>query len=367
MKNRDHSFKQESHTSRMSLTRNHFQPRPFATHTSEAQIQPFTDKKPSVSIQPKLTIGEPNDAYEREADRVAIEVVQKINSPAQSQRQENDSQEVSRAIDSGNAIRSSPIVLHRKSSVPVGPASEDFEDKLSHARNGGVPLEPSTRGKMESAMGADFSRVKIHTDTSSDRLSQSIQAKAFTTGQDIFFKQGEYNPTSYNGQQLLAHELTHVIQQNTNTIRRVKDRSGNRVKKYHRGLEAGKEKREISNKVSDMMKQLDKVSPTHKRIIRFILERIEKNLGKNSCIEFWKGAHIVFNDKGGMYDQLIEKGDSIAAKKGNAIKTKTEFVGKTATNYERLVWVCRSAERATSRQDDDTQTWLATQRNITLS
>jgi hypothetical protein len=67
---------------------------------------------------------------------------------------------------------------------------------------------------MGQAMGADFSGVKVHTDAQSDQLNKSIQAKAFTTGQDVFFRQGAYEPSSQGGQELIAHELTHVVQQN---------------------------------------------------------------------------------------------------------------------------------------------------------
>ena len=73
---------------------------------------------------------------------------------------------------------------------------------------------------MEQAFGADFGGVKVHTDSRSDQLNQSIQARAFTTGQDVFFRQGEYNPGSRGGQELLAHELTHVVQQNGGTVQR---------------------------------------------------------------------------------------------------------------------------------------------------
>jgi len=64
-------------------------------------------------------------------------------------------------------------------------------------------------------MGADFSGVKVYTDAQADQLSRSIQAKAFTTGQDVFFRQGAYEPRSRGGQELIAHELTHVVQQNS--------------------------------------------------------------------------------------------------------------------------------------------------------
>ena len=74
------------------------------------------------------------------------------------------------------------------------------------------------RSSMEQAFGADFSGVRVHTDSRSDGLNQSIQARAFTTGQDIIFRQGEYQPGNRGGQELLAHELTHVVQQNGGAV-----------------------------------------------------------------------------------------------------------------------------------------------------
>lgn len=71
---------------------------------------------------------------------------------------------------------------------------------------------------MEQAFGADFSGVKVHTDTQADQLNQSIQAKAFTIGQDVFFRSGTYEPGSHGGQELLAHELTHVVQQSGSAV-----------------------------------------------------------------------------------------------------------------------------------------------------
>ncbi|NES82756.1 MAG: DUF4157 domain-containing protein [Moorea sp. SIO2B7] len=91
----------------------------------------------------------------------------------------------------------------------------DFEHTLNRAKGGGSPLDHAFRAKVEPAMGADFSGVKVHTDNDADQLSKSIQAKAFTTGNDIFFKKGEYEPGSQKGQELLAHELTHVVQQSS--------------------------------------------------------------------------------------------------------------------------------------------------------
>ncbi|MBD2564616.1 DUF4157 domain-containing protein [Nostoc linckia FACHB-391] len=100
-------------------------------------------------------------------------------------------------------------------------ATPDLETSINQARGGGQSLADNIRQPMEQAFGADFSGVKVHTDGQSDQLNRSIQARAFTTGQDVFFRSGEYNPGSRGGQELLAHELTHVVQQNGGVLREV--------------------------------------------------------------------------------------------------------------------------------------------------
>ncbi|MBD2497088.1 DUF4157 domain-containing protein [Nostoc sp. FACHB-280] len=171
---------------------------------------------PPPRIQMKLSIGEPGDKYEQEADKLAKDVVQRINSSetppvqAQSQPEEEDK------------LRAKPIM--QRLSVGGGmAATSDLETSIQQARGSGQPLTESIREPMETAFGADFSGVKIHTDAQSDQLNQSIQAKAFTTGQDVFFRQGEYQPETRGGQELLAHELTHVVQQNGKTLQKTSD------------------------------------------------------------------------------------------------------------------------------------------------
>ncbi|MFP4103358.1 eCIS core domain-containing protein, partial [Coleofasciculus sp.] len=109
-------------------------------------------------------------------------------------------------------LQMKPLV-QRKSSGGGMAATPELEESIQRAKGSGQPLSENIRQPMEQAFGTDFSGVKVHTDTQSDQLNQSIQAKAFTTGENIFFKQGEYNPGSKGGQELLAHELTHVVQQ----------------------------------------------------------------------------------------------------------------------------------------------------------
>nr|WP_322686891.1 DUF4157 domain-containing protein [Nostoc sp. DedQUE07]MDZ8133599.1 DUF4157 domain-containing protein [Nostoc sp. DedQUE07] len=109
-------------------------------------------------------------------------------------------------------LQMKPMVQRQANAGMVG--APDLEASINQARGGGVAIADNIRKPMEVAFGADFSRVKVHTDGQSDQLNRSIQARAFTTGQDVFFRSGEYNPGSRGGQELLAHELTHVVQQN---------------------------------------------------------------------------------------------------------------------------------------------------------
>jgi hypothetical protein len=112
---------------------------------------------------------------------------------------------------------------------PPGAAS-GLETQLNAMRGGGQSLAPSTRAFMESRFGDDFSQVRIHSDSQASKAARALQAQAFTRGQDIFFATGQYQPDTPHGRQLLAHELTHTIQQRgrwpTSQARLVIDRPG---------------------------------------------------------------------------------------------------------------------------------------------
>jgi hypothetical protein len=101
-----------------------------------------------------------------------------------------------------------------------GGGMDGIERSIDQARGGGQAMDHGTRTRMESAFGADFSGVRIHTDTRADGLNQSLSARAFATGRDVFFRQGEYSPGTSSGRELLAHELTHVVQQNGDGVQR---------------------------------------------------------------------------------------------------------------------------------------------------
>ena len=119
----------------------------------------------------------------------------------------------------GNRYVQRVLALARKGQGE-GEASQDVEQAIQRARGGGQALDGGVRTQMEPVFGSDFSGVRVHANAEADTLNHSLSARAFTTGQDIFFRQGAYNPGSSSGRELLAHELTHVVQQNGNQVQR---------------------------------------------------------------------------------------------------------------------------------------------------
>lgn len=179
------------------------------------------------SVQPKLLVGPADDKYEREADRIAENAVS-MAEPSSLQRQLGDEEEelqtkslaegitslVQRQVDADEEEKLQTKPLIQCVSIDGMEAGAELEQSINQARGSGMKLENGVRSRMEGAFGVDFGSVRIHSDADADRFNRSIQARAFTTGQDIFLGQGEYRPGSSEGEKLLAHELTHVVQQN---------------------------------------------------------------------------------------------------------------------------------------------------------
>jgi hypothetical protein len=97
---------------------------------------------------------------------------------------------------------------------------EDQESPVKDVvgRGGGEPLDDATRGRMESALGADFSDVRIHRDGAAAESASAVSAHAYTVGNDVVFGSGRYDPATPTGQRTLAHELTHVVQQRAGPV-----------------------------------------------------------------------------------------------------------------------------------------------------
>lgn len=95
---------------------------------------------------------------------------------------------------------------------------DDTADRINRERGGGQPLDTTLQKQASQAMGHDLSGVRVHTSPEAHDLSRQLSAKAFTTGQDVFFREGAYDPHSSAGQELIAHELTHVVQQSAGAV-----------------------------------------------------------------------------------------------------------------------------------------------------
>ncbi len=176
------------------------------------------------NLQAKLTVGAANDSYEQEADRVAAQV---MSAPAHTPDVQRQSEEEEEIQTKPLAATITPLIqrqaipeeeeelLQGKSisgSETFSPGA-DFESRLAATHGSGRPLPKSAREFMEERFGADFSGVRLHTGSESAQLNREISAQAFTRGQDVYLGEGKESVESGTEQQLLAHELTHVMQQ----------------------------------------------------------------------------------------------------------------------------------------------------------
>lgn len=166
--------------------------------------------KKAPSVQPKLKVNEPDDAFEQEADEMA-EAVLRQPMPAPPPPDDEGGDEANQA--NGPAHANLPVVQRQGDGLGGQMVSADVEQRITGLDGGGAPLPDQERQFFESRMGADFSNVRLHTDDSAAQLSQDLNARAFTVGPNIAFGEGEYQPGSPAGRELLAHELTHTIQQ----------------------------------------------------------------------------------------------------------------------------------------------------------
>ena len=152
-------------------------------------------------VQPKLELTTPGDSYEREADRMADFVMRKAYSGLPTE------------MPSTSSVLP-PVISRRASSSTSGVAMDSATESGIHAsRGGGQPMPTALRSQMESGFEADFSGVRLHTGSAAEAMSNDLRAKAFTYGNDIYFNRGQYSPDTTAGQHLIAHELTHVVQQ----------------------------------------------------------------------------------------------------------------------------------------------------------
>ena len=202
--------------------------------TTSSRIADFNLLRPyptaRLGIRPKLTVSSPGDLYEQEADRVADAVVAG-GRPSVGHVSQGVQRRFYRAVlrpeDMADSIyppggeaggepseAGAPEEVQRSASGEASEVGWHFEQSLAHSVNGGGQALPGpVRILMEDRLGWDFSGVRVHSDGRADVLARQVNARAFTLGTDIFFARSEYQPESRQGQHLLGHELTHVVQQ----------------------------------------------------------------------------------------------------------------------------------------------------------
>jgi len=169
-------------------------------------------------IQAKLRVNTADDPYEQEADRVA-EQVMRMSAPGDAEQLASGARH---SVYIRRQCRECKEALHRFPAQNWQPekapqVSPDVASRIMDLRGGGKPFEPAARNYFESRFGYDFSQVRIHTGPDAAQSARSINAKAYTTGQDIVFDRGYYAPACDSGKRLLAHELAHVVQQQGTT------------------------------------------------------------------------------------------------------------------------------------------------------
>ncbi|WP_103069653.1 eCIS core domain-containing protein [Aquimarina sediminis] len=238
---------------------------------SKEAKKPFFSVSNGGAVQTKLSIGQPGDKYEKEADSMADTVVNKTAKPdiqnkeissiqreslatpqedeklgtaeqrmeedklvqekPEIQRMENPEEEMvskmegdeeKEMINKMDEEQEDPKALQTKSDGTAQTASPKITQQLKSKSGKGNPLSKAMQTEMEASFGTDFSTVNIHTDQDAVDMNKELGAKAFTHGNDVYFNSGKYSPDTTEGKRLLAHELTHVVQQN-NQLKRKKE------------------------------------------------------------------------------------------------------------------------------------------------
>ncbi len=175
-------------------------------------------KPASPGAAPPLTVGEPDDRFEREADATAEAVIRRMEAPATA----SPAQPALRrkcaeceAEERREGELGAPALRRKGRGAPGAPGGvpTSVAQGLGAGVSGAHGLPTGVRTRMGAAFSADFGSVRVHTDAAAGRMSRDLGARAFTHGRDVYFAAGQYAPETRDGGLLLAHELTHVVQQ----------------------------------------------------------------------------------------------------------------------------------------------------------
>jgi uncharacterized protein YecT (DUF1311 family) len=179
-------------------------------------------------IQRKLTVGADDDPMEREADAMADRVIRRMETPfTVSQPETQGIRRKCQDCPEEETIREKPIntFIQKKGAKNKDIVDESITGRIHSLKGSGSPLPEHAKKNLGNGFGTDFSNVRVHSGSDAAKLAGNLNAQAFTVGNDIFFNSGRYDPVSSAGKYLLAHELTHTIQQggNSEQVSRQKD------------------------------------------------------------------------------------------------------------------------------------------------
>lgn len=183
----------------------------FARFSHDFSRIPLHSKAP-VRLQAKLTVNTPGDIYEQEADRVS-EQVMRMPEPQRTCACGGGCPACQNGQLTHEHLQTKHDHTHNFGEIAAPPIVHEV------LRSSGQPLDTSTREFMESRFGHDFSRVRVHNNARASESARAVNALAYSVGRDIVFSNERYQPGTTNGRHLLAHELTHVIQQSPNVVR----------------------------------------------------------------------------------------------------------------------------------------------------
>ena len=258
----------------------------------------FTPTQKNI-VQPQLTIGQPNDKYEQEADGVADLVMRMPASEIPPVRRKCEKCEEEGLQMKPLKQPITPILQKQEEEEEMmqmkGYGNEEtissgLESSLQQSKGNGQSLDASTNQLMSRGIGADFSNVKVHTDSNAIQMNQQLNAKAFTNGSDIYFNRGEYQPDTSKGKRLLAHELTHVVQQSSDNRPGSNLISRNFNKQISRWHAPGNIA--TSDKATDTLANLAHKVSGDQRDWRCIWIRKMKNILKKDADDYYKYISI---------------------------------------------------------------------------
>jgi hypothetical protein len=258
----------------------------LATHLQKTYGNRYVQRLvESLNVQAKLIVNPPDDQYEKEADSVADAVTKAPASSVQRQAEPEEEEE--------EEIQTKMSRIQRQAEEPEEEEEEEepiqakavgsrtmevsagLEAGINAARGSGQLLPDSVRSSLEPQLGHDFSQVHIHTDAKADKLSQQLGAKAFTSRNDVFFREGAYEPGSDSGRGLIAHELTHVVQQGEARVSRQAAETEQAT---------AKSKEEVQKELKDAADKLKtKLEPEYvKDLLRVTAECQAQGMGESS-------------------------------------------------------------------------------------